>query len=137
VKPGTKQEIKIEEKILAIKEVDQNGRTVYRSIFNGEPLNVYDEELSILLELILGGYESFENMFLSMDDHDEWVFVLQAVRRDTERQMHLLLDRLEDTIGPLHCVFESNSHRDFPLIDVVHEKDLARKQEEAGQEVEE
>ena len=130
MKTGTIQEIKIDGKTICVKEWGANGQIVYKdTCLRPTSINVRDEEVDSYAACIIENLRNLEDLLLSSESVNDWGYILRAIRRDIETRLEWLFDVLQETIGPLYGIFEENHMKDYPLIDVVHEKDLPRKQE--------
>ena len=97
------------------------------------PIDVFDEEVDLYATCVIENLRNLEDLLISSESDTDWGHILRAIRRDIESRLEWLFDVLQETIGPLYGIFEGNHMKDYPLIDVVHEKDLPRKNETASE----
>lgn len=131
-----KQEIKIDGKVICVKESGGGGKIVYKHAGNmPRPIEVYAEDIETYVDCAIENFKALEDLILSSDCDQgtiSWAFLLRAIRRDAEHRIGRLFAVLWETIGPLHGIHEKSQLADFPLIDVVHKEDLDKIKEAAG-----
>lgn len=125
-----RQEIKVDGRVICSKEKTDDGKTVYWDVC-GHPsrIGVITDEIDSYVNCAMEGFETLEELILSTPDYQAWVFLLRIVRRDVKRRFDQLLATLYETVGPLYCISEENKFKEYPLIDVVHKRDLEHIQE--------
>ncbi len=86
-----KQEIKIDGKVICVKESGGGGKIVYKHAGNmPRPIEVYAEDIETYVDCAIENFKALEDLILSSDCDQgtiSWAFLLRAIRRDAEHRM--------------------------------------------------